>query len=1067
VTGPEGQTVRDRPPPPVEGGLAAAELAVQELLDELLIRVRDALGVDTVAVLLLDEARDQLVARAAKGLEEEVEQRVTIPVGRGFAGRVVAQERPIVIEDIDRADIYNPILHEKGLRSLLGVPLGLHGEVFGVIHVGSLTPRTFSNEDVRLLELIAERVALPIAQSQLYQRERRQHVLTGEGLSEVEFLAEASAVLSSSLDYETTLGTVARLAVPRLADWCVIDLEEGGVVRRVAVVCADESKQPLAAELERKYPARPRRLEGTSKVLRTGEPEVAAEITDDWLAEIATDERELEILRSLGLRSNILVPVVVRGKTIGVLTLASAESGRVYGERDLRLAQELAARAALAVDNARLFRDEQAAREQVSLLSEASAILASSLDYEMTLKGLADLIVPRLADWCVVQVADESGELQRVGLAHADPERVRWAEELAEKYPDDPEAPEGSYAVLRSGEARLVPMIPEGLLEQVAVDEEHLRVLREVGIHSYMIVPLIARGRTLGVLSFVTTEESGHSYDEVDLKLAEELARRAALAVDNARLYRDALANQERLRFLAESGEILASSLAYSATLQSVARLMVPALADWCIVDVLDGDELRRVAVAAAEAEDQALLEELRRTYPPTIDSPQPAAQALREGEPVVFHEFTPQSLADTTRDDHHLELMRKLNPHSALAVPLVARGHTVGALTFAWSGTDRFYSREDLPLAAELARRVALAVDNARLYREAEERAEAALALERVGDGVVMVGEDGAVRLWNPAAEAITGLKRSAVLGHRITDIIPAWQVVVDRIPVAPSPAPAARAAETVPLEIEDRELWLSISGVSVEAGTVYAFRDLTEERALEKMRSDFVATISHELRTPLASVYGAAMTLSREDIRIDGGQRKRLLDVITLECDRLARIVNDILLTSRLDTGTITFSLESTDPIEAIDDAIEAAQPRLPEDVQLTKAADSAAPRIEADPEQLRQVLENLIDNALKYGPPGGSVEIGVGRRGRWACFWVRDEGPGIPESERERIFEKFYRLDPELLEGVGGTGLGLYISRQLIQRMDGRIWVEAEGERGATFFFELPLATPEAVA
>jgi len=835
----EGQTLREHPPLPLTEGLEAAELAVQKRLDELLTRVRHALGVDTVAVLLLDEERKQLVARAAKGLEEEVEARVTIPLGKGFAGRVVAQQQPIIIEDIDRADIYNPILRQKGLRSLLGVPLGLEGEVFGVIHVGSLTPRTFTDEDVRLLELIAERVALPVAQSQLFQRERRQRILVDEGLSDVEFLAEASSVLSSSLDYETTLGSVARLAVPDLADWCVIDLEEGGLVRRVAVACADASKQELAQELERNYPARPQRLEGTSKVLRTGDFELAEEVSDEWLAEIATDERELEILRSIGLRSNILAPLVARGKTIGVLTLASAESGRVYGERDLRLAQELAARAALAVDNARLFRDEQAAREQVSFLAEASAILASSLDYEMTLRSLAELIVPRLADWCIVQVADASGELQRVALAHTDPEKVRWAEELAERYPDDPDSPHGSYEVLRTGETRLVPELPDGFLEETAVDEEHLRVLREVGLHSYMLVPLIARGRTVGVLGLVTTEGSNHTYDEVDLNLAEELARRAALAVDNAGLYRDALANQERLRFLAESGDILASSLAYSATLQSVARLAVPDLADWCIVDVLDGDEIRRVAVAAADPDDQAVLEELRQNYPPTLDSLQPAAQALREGKPVIFPEFTPESLAETTRDGYHLELMRKLNPQSALAVPLTARGHTVGALTFARSSSERIYTDEDLALAGQLAGRIGLAVDNARLYHEAEERAEAALALERVGDGVVMVAEDGAVRLWNPAAAAITGLARAEVLGRRITDVIPVWQVVSERIPVAPSPAPAARVAETVPLEIRGRELWLSISGVAVEGGTVYAFRDLTEERALEKLRS------------------------------------------------------------------------------------------------------------------------------------------------------------------------------------------------------------------------------------
>jgi signal transduction histidine kinase len=207
--------------------------------------------------------------------------------------------------------------------------------------------------------------------------------------------------------------------------------------------------------------------------------------------------------------------------------------------------------------------------------------------------------------------------------------------------------------------------------------------------------------------------------------------------------------------------------------------------------------------------------------------------------------------------------------------------------------------------------------------------------------------------------------------------------------------------------------------------------------------------------------------MTLSRADIDLDAPQRTQLLEVITAECERLARIVNDILLTSRLDTGTITFLLESTDPCEVIDQALEAARTHLPKGSVLAKVVDSGVPRIEADPEQLRQVLENLIDNALKYGPSQGPVEIGVRQRGRWACFWVKDEGPGIPEPDCERVFEKFYRLDPELLKGVGGTGLGLYISRELVQRMGGRIWVESGEGAGASFFFELPLATPEVVA
>jgi signal transduction histidine kinase len=147
---------------------ALAHLSLDDLLDELLTRIRDALEADTSAVLLLDESKGELVARAAKGLEEEVERGVRIPVGKGFAGRVAAEERTVVIEDIDHSDILNPILREKGVKSLLGAPLVVGGRVLGVVHVGSVTPRLFTGDDIKLLEIVAQRVALAIDRATAY-----------------------------------------------------------------------------------------------------------------------------------------------------------------------------------------------------------------------------------------------------------------------------------------------------------------------------------------------------------------------------------------------------------------------------------------------------------------------------------------------------------------------------------------------------------------------------------------------------------------------------------------------------------------------------------------------------------------------------------------------------------------------------------------------------------------------------------------------------------------------------------------------------------------------------------
>ena len=153
--------------------VALAHLSLDDLLTELLQRMTEILHSDTAAFLLLDEAANELVARAAKGIEEEVDQGVRIPVGRGFAGRIAAERRPIVIEDVDHADILNPILRERGIRSLLGVPLLVEGDVIGVLHVGTLTPRDRSrSEDAELLQLAGDRAAMAIAHARMYERER-------------------------------------------------------------------------------------------------------------------------------------------------------------------------------------------------------------------------------------------------------------------------------------------------------------------------------------------------------------------------------------------------------------------------------------------------------------------------------------------------------------------------------------------------------------------------------------------------------------------------------------------------------------------------------------------------------------------------------------------------------------------------------------------------------------------------------------------------------------------------------------------------------------------------------
>jgi signal transduction histidine kinase len=228
---------------------------------------------------------------------------------------------------------------------------------------------------------------------------------------------------------------------------------------------------------------------------------------------------------------------------------------------------------------------------------------------------------------------------------------------------------------------------------------------------------------------------------------------------------------------------------------------------------------------------------------------------------------------------------------------------------------------------------------------------------------------------------------------------------------------------------------------------------------REIDRLKDEFIAVVSHELRTPLASVYGAAMTLQRQ--QLNAHAQDEMLAIIYRESERLARLVDQVLWASRLDSERARISIEPFDAVQLAKDVVDAAHPQLPPNLWLDLSYQQTLPSAVGDPEKVKQVLVNLVENAMKYSPDGGRVEVCVIASDGHVRVTVTDEGLGIPAGEQQRIFEKFHRLDPNLTRGVGGTGLGLYICRELLQRMNGRIWVESETGRGSAFSFELPAA------
>jgi PAS domain S-box-containing protein len=378
------------------------------------------------------------------------------------------------------------------------------------------------------------------------------------------------------------------------------------------------------------------------------------------------------------------------------------------------------------------------------------------------------------------------------------------------------------------------------------------------------------------------------------------------------------------------------------------------------------------------------------------------------------------------------------------------------GAYDFVQKPIDRDYFVASLERAIQL-RRLDRQVEQQRLALERHAR-----VLEHVDDGIFLLDDEGVIKHWNPAAQAIVGIDADEALGRRAEETLPGWEAVAPLIPVAAAPGPGSVEAKVVPLEFDGRELWLSISGVTFSDGIVYAFRSLTEERALDELKGEFIATVSHELRTPLAAIYGSAQTLLREDIELDGTGQKRLLDVIAQESERLSRIADDILFANKLDSGQFVLGEKKVDLRALARDVVEEMRACFAsrEDISIDLSVPDALEPIVGDSDKLRQILINLIDNAVKYSPEGGRVEVSVEASDGGVRIAVQDEGIGIAPLEQRRIFGKFYRVDPALTRGVGGTGLGLYICRELVRRMEGRLSVSSEEGKGSTFVVDLPV-------
>jgi two-component system, OmpR family, phosphate regulon sensor histidine kinase PhoR len=402
--------------------------------------------------------------------------------------------------------------------------------------------------------------------------------------------------------------------------------------------------------------------------------------------------------------------------------------------------------------------------------------------------------------------------------------------------------------------------------------------------------------------------------------------------------------------------------------------------------------------------------------------------------------------------------LRRELRRVHARVLAL-ARGETPGKAT--------------MPRISELLE-VSTAVD--RLSRRVADRetelerggTETGILLDAISEGILQLDPAGRVVRANPVARTLLGLDRGSI-GQPVTTHV--RNVELRRILEQVAAGESVDAAE---LNLDDRRLLVSgrplPGGQAGSGGAVVAFVDLTEVRRLESVRRDFVANVSHELKTPLTSIRGYIETLiADDDLPLE--MRRQFLSVVHSNADRLAHIIDDLLDLSRLESGGWRPELREVDAAATVEDVWSACSKQAAErGIRFVPPA--ATTTVRADPAGLRQVLANLLDNALRYTPDGGRIEVRVsggtagaanGRPDRdaedFVTFEVLDTGAGIPTEALPRIFERFYRVDPSRSRTDGGTGLGLAIVKHLVERMGGDVRADSELGKGTRIRFRLP--------
>lgn len=841
--------------------------------------------------------------------------------------RVMETGRPLTILISDpQADPHErAYMRREGVKTLIILPLVYKGQPIGVVELeDSFSERQLTAEQMSLAMIMAAQVAAAIENARLHEDLRRR-------LDELTALNEIGRAVAAVLDLKELVEVVhweISRFLPAAHFYVALWDRE-----------SDRISVPVIVEGEDRLYDQEVGWGGiVGWVLRQGKPLLVDDVQEP---NALPEEIQPATVGEPDIRSLVAIPLAVGGEVIGVLSVQSTRPC-AYSSQDVDFLTAVGRQVAIAFHNARLYAEARRRAEELAALNVVASRLGQTLELEEVLEAAIEEVVRVLGvEGSAVSLVDErAGELT-----------IRAQRGLHRSYV-------GVSVPLGKGLSGEVVRTGRVLVTGDVRSDPRLAVpaFAQEGIQAMALVPMWAHGKVVGVLSAMSHHPRRFSEREIDLLQA--IASQVGMAVENARLYEAERAQRRTAETLRSVGAVLTSTLEVGQVLQWLLGYLgelVPC--DRATVMLLEEGEVGQapcLRVAAVRGYEELPDGRAAIGHTVRLDADQLLAGVVEGGVPVLIR--------DTADDPRWRYESPVWVTRSWIGVPLSVRGTTIGMLSLAREN-DPPFDGEDLALAADIASHAAIAIENARLYRDVQEH--------------------------------------------------------------------AAR------LE------------------TAY-----TQLKEADRLKDEIIQNVSHELRTPLTFIKGYVELLRAQELGSLSPSQMEALEIIARRTDHLTRLVNDFVTLQVVSPATL--DLRAVDLGQLVHNVVEdsrSAAARAGIEVR-EEIAESLAP-ILADAGRIAQVLDNLISNAIKFSPDGGTITVRVQEEGERVRVEVTDTGIGIPEAEQTQIFERFYQVDGTVRRRFGGAGLGLSIVKQIVEAHGGEVGVVSTVGKGSTFFFTLPKA------